>query len=108
MEACTKKFQLEGNLNKHISFGKHAYRAERETAIDFVQNNYVAALERSNLQALQKAEQRILATSPAEKPTLNKGWALKMFRPSTQFLPKQRNFLISKFQEGQEHGNFID
>ncbi len=106
VEACTKKFQLEGNLNKHISLGKHVYRAERETAIDFVQNNYAAALERSNLQALQKAEQRMLATSPVEKPTLNKGWALKTFRPSGQFHPKQRKFLISKFQRGQETGNF--
>ncbi len=106
VEGCIKKFQLEGNLNRHISFGKHVYRTERETAIDFVQNNYAAALERSNLQALQKAEQRMLSSSPVEKSTLNKGWALKVSRPGTPFPDKQRNFLIKKFQQGQETGNF--
>ncbi len=102
-----KKFHYEANLAKHVLLDKHKYKAERETAVDFAQRNYALALWRSNLQTIQKAQQALVSSESADGPTLDMGWALKTYHPMTQFEDKQKDYLIGKFEEGENLRNLL-
>ncbi len=104
-EGCTRQFRYEANLARHFILDKHTYANERETAIDFAQRNYEAALGQSNLLTIRRAQESMITSLPTVGPTIEMGWALKTTHPSTPFDDAQKDYLAAKFEEGATRRN---
>ncbi len=73
--------------------------------MDYAQKNYISYLEWSEVYGIvrQSARELTEATESEHEP-LKMGWALKVQKASGQFVPKIRNFLIDKFEQGATSG----
>ena len=85
----------------HIATGKHKYKAERESAMEFVEKNYITTLRTVNLQTIRRAQEQLLEAVETDEPTQPQGWALKSTPATTRFSLEQRKYLAKKFDEGE-------
>ena len=96
-EGCTKSYQRFSSLQNHLDCSKHVRRLEQESMIDKAVHEYVARLDRAP--AGREAQ------STTQRTTVSMGWALKSSQGGkTRFSDKQRDYLTSKFQIGEETG----
>jgi hypothetical protein len=92
---------------KHLDTGKHRYRLERETVIEFMQRNYVPSLQKAHITVLEASCAEAIAPSDDEQDILP-GWALKTAKRSGQFSPEVRKYLNKKFMVGEVTGRKLD
>ena len=107
-EGCTKSYQRLSSLQNHLDCGKHVRSLEQESMIDKAVRGCAARLEGRFAGVPQfgdRARAGREAQSTTQKTTVSMGWALKSSQGGkTRFSDKQRDFLTSRFQIGQETG----
>lgn len=107
-EGCIKSYQRFSSLQNHLDCGRHVRSLEQESMIDKAVRGYAARLE-GQFAGVPQFEDRAgagrEAQSTAQQTTLLMGWALKSSQGGkTRFSDKQRDYLTSKFQIGEETG----
>ena len=107
-EGCIKSYQRFSSLQNHLDCGRHVRSLEQESMIDKAVRGYAARLEGQFAGVPQfgdRAGAGREAQSTAQQTTLLMGWALKSSQGGkTRFSDKQRDYLTSKFQIGEETG----
>ena len=105
-ERCTKSYQRFSSLQNHLDCGKHVRSLEQESMIDMAVRGYAARRKREFTGVPQfgnRAPAGREAQSTTQRMTLSMGWALKSSQGGkTRFSDKQRDYLTSKFQIGEE------
>lgn len=111
-EGCIKSYQRHSSLQKHLEYGEHKRALEYETLLDRAMLGYASRLEEgaSMVPEIQETELSLVSSSPQSSgPSLPMGWALKHCHSrSTRFSTKQKEYLIAKFQIGEQTGQKID
>ena len=107
-EGCTKSYQRFSSLQNHLDCGKHVRSLEQESMIDKAVRGYAARLE-GQFAGVPQFGDRARAgredQSTTQKTTVSMGWALKSSQGGkTRFSDKQRDYLTSQFQIGEETG----
>ena len=107
-EGCIKSYQRFSSLQNHLDCGRHVRSLEQESMIDKAVRGYAAKLE-GQFAGVPQFEDRAGAGREAhftaQQTTLLMGWALKSSQGGkTRFSDKQRDYLTSKFQIGEETG----
>uniref|UniRef100_A0A914XNC9 C2H2-type domain-containing protein n=1 Tax=Plectus sambesii TaxID=2011161 RepID=A0A914XNC9_9BILA len=103
---CIKQYAHFGDLQRHITLGKHKFATERETMRDFALHNFGENIA-------GRAENRIRLQLPIEdivgdlsriedqaSSSLPRGWALKEARVFQHFSGKQKKYLDDAFERG--------
>ena len=107
-EGCTKSYQRFSSLQNHLDCGKHVRSLEKESMLDKAVRGYAARLEGQFAGVPQFGDRARVdreAQSTTQKTTVSMGWALKSSQGGkTRFSDKQRDYLTSKFQIGEETG----
>ena len=106
-EGCTKSYQRFSSLQNHLDFGKHVRSLEKESMLDKAVHGYAARLEGQFAGVPQfgdRARADREAQSTTQKTTVSMSWAWSSQGGKTRFSDKQRDYLTSKFQLGEETG----
>lgn len=107
-EGCTKCYQRFSSLQNHLDCGRHVRSLEQESMIDKAVRGYAARLEGQFSGVPQfgdRAHAGREAQSTTQQTTLSMGWALKSSQGGKiRFSDRQRDYLTSKFQIGEETG----
>lgn len=89
---------------KHLEAGRHTFKPERITLTDIAIDAYSKTLEKMFTSArfpeLDKTAQPVFYDPNMYRPAEPFGWARKPPRKCTRYTPKQREFLIEKFDSG--------
>lgn len=89
---------------KHLEIGRHTFKPERVTLTDVAIDAYAKTLEKmftsSRFPELDKTAQPVFYDPNVHRPPQPFGWAQKPPRKCTRYTPKQRAFLIEKFDSG--------
>ena len=111
-EGCIKSYQRHSSLQKHLEYGEHKRALEYETLLDRAVLGYASRLEEgaSMVPEVQETELSLVSSSPQPSgPSPPMGWALKHSHArSTRFSTKQKQYLIAKFQIGEQTGQKVD
>ena len=111
-EGCIKSYQRHSSLQKHLEYGEHKRALEYETLLNRAMLGYASRLEEgaSTVPEIQETELSLVSSSPQPSgPSLPMGWALKHSHArSTRFSTKQKEYLIAKFQIGEQTGQKVD
>ena len=110
-EGCIKSYQRHSSLLKHLECGKHKRALEYETILDRAVLGYASRLEEgaSIVPEIQETELSLVSSSQSSGASLPMGWALKSSHArSTRFSTKQKEYLIAKFQIGEQTGQKAD
>lgn len=112
-EGCIKSYQRHSSLQKHLEYGEHKRALECETLLDRAVLGYASRLEEgaSMVPEIQETDLSLVSLSPPQSsgPSLPMGWALKHSHArSTRFSTKQKEYLIAKFQIGEQTGQKAD
>ena len=111
-EGCVMSYQRHSSLEQHLQCGKHKRVLEQETLLDRAMLSYTAELERGGSKISElpdvtyqsKEESREVQVSP---PCM--GWALRSsFVRKARFNPRQKEYLLKKFDIGQKSGRKVD
>ena len=105
-DGCTRTFQQHAALERHLSFEKCTKSVERETMLDQAKEQYVTRV----LEGVGKIPALTSISVSTTKTTeeLKEGWALKQVKKPYRFNEKQKSFLVSKFNVGQDTGHKMD
>ena len=107
-EGCIKSYQRYSSLQKHLEIGKHKCALERETLFDRAMLGYASRLEHG-ASAVPEIHDSELSPSSSSGPSLPMGWALQSSSARrTRFSTKQKDYLIAKFQIGDQTGQKVD
>lgn len=101
-EGCIKSYQRYSALQKHLDCGKHQRALENESLFDRAILGYASRLERG-----ENAVPNILGNQyyhSSNGPFLSMGWALKSSSGRKRFSSRQKDYLKSVFDIGQESG----
>lgn len=100
---CTKIYQSQARLDRHLDEGKHAYKPERVSLRDAAIGAYKQELEGlripTNLPSIGEALQPLLTSQDTNSPMLQMGWALRERRQGGPFDPAVRAYLSKKFKD---------
>ena len=111
-ERCIKSYQRHSSLQKHLEYGEHKRALECETLLDRAVLGYASRLEEGGgrVPEIQETDLSLVSLSPQSSgPSLPMGWALKHSHArSTRFSTKQKEYLIAKFQIGEQTGQKAD
>ncbi len=84
--------------------GRHTFKPESVTLTDLAIDAYTKTLEKtftsSRFPELDKTAQPVFYDQNLHMPAELRGWAQKPARKCTRYTPKQRQFLIEKFDSG--------
>lgn len=105
-DGCTRTFQRHAALERHLSFEKCTKSVERGTMLDQAKKQYAARV----LEGVGKIPALTSMSVSTTKTTegLKEGWALKQLKKPYRFNEKQKSFLVSKFNIGQDTGRKMD
>ena len=100
-DGCTRVFQRHSALEKHLSYARCTKSVERTTLLDKAKEQYAERI----LEGVGKIPvlPEIAAPSATKEP-LKEGWALKQTKKPYRFNDKQKSYLVSKFNIGQDLG----
>ena len=111
-EGCIKSYQRHSSIQKHLEYGEHKRALEYEMLLDRAVLGYAPRLEdgASMVPEIQETELSLVPSSPQSSgPSLPMGWALEHTHArSTRFSTKQKEYLIAKFQIGEQTGQKLD
>lgn len=104
-EGCQLMFSTTEEVSNHIAVGKHWLLGEaslRDTAILL----YQKGLQGEALMLVEYSSGQESGVT-VDEPTgnIHKGWALKKPTRHVKFSEKQKEFILKKFQFGEEPGN---
>jgi len=106
-EGCIRRYHRRGNLLRHIAIGDHVRRVENSCLTDVAMTLYHTKLENVENQQLLSLELERNTLDPkqfAHLSPLVEGWALPTARSAVRLTPKQKQFLINKFNDGLIRG----
>jgi len=109
---CTKTYQSQCGLDKHLESGKHKYKPETVSLRDAAIGAYKQELEGlrlgPTLPSIDDAMEGIIQSQQVTTPRLQKGWALRTRRVCNTFTEAQRTYLVAKFDAGVRTGRKMD
>lgn len=106
-EGCTRVFQRHAALEKHLSYERCTKSIERATLRDHAMKEYAAILTEGVGKIPVLPETAGTSDSGTKEP-LKEGWALKEIKKPYRFNEKQKSYLVSKFNIGQDTGRKMD
>ncbi|KAF1754581.1 hypothetical protein GCK72_021144 [Caenorhabditis remanei] len=103
-EGCTAVFSKYGNLERHLSVGKHDIKPERETLLDFAMERYTENIEGLRESSIPSSLKEALVELPKGiEPYSNpEGWALPSKRVNKKYDKAVVKFVMEKFEELSE------
>ena len=102
-----KSYQRHSSLQKHLECGRHKYVLEYETLYDRTVLEHASRLEKGPGAVLELRDTE--STPSSSVAALEMGWALKQSRSrNIRFTDKQKDYLIAKFQTGEQMGQKVD
>ena len=102
-ERCTRVFQRSSALEKHLSLESCTSILEKQTMFDAAKEKY-ASLLKEDVCAIPSISTSCSTVVADSYPVAQVGWALKESTKSYRFNEKQKSYLTSKFNIGQETG----
>ncbi|CAB4018789.1 Retrovirus-related Pol poly from transposon 412 [Paramuricea clavata] len=102
-EGCTRVFQRSSALEKHLSLESCTSILEKQTMLDVAKEKY-ASLLKEDVFAIPSISTSCSTVVADSYPVAQEGWALKESTKSYRFNEKQKSYLTSKFNIGQETG----
>ena len=106
-EGCVRRYHRWGNLLRHIAIGNHLRRVENSYLTDLAMTLYHTKLANVGNQQLLSLELEKNTFDPkqfAHLSPLIEGWALPTTRSASRLTPKQKQFLMNKFNDGLIRG----
>lgn len=104
---CVRVFLRLGNLERHLAADKCTRVLEKHTLLDLAKMGYKTALEEGvGIIPTLKASNGGVADRNANP--LSEGWALRSTKKAYRFSPKQKEYLLAKFEIGQTTGRKVD
>ena len=102
-EGCVLRYYRLRNLLRHIAIGNHLLRGENSCLTDLAMTLYHTKLEKVENRQLLSLELEKNAFDQkrfAHLSPLIEGWALPTTRSALRLTPKQKQFLMDKFNDG--------
>ena len=105
-EGCIKVYRRFSNLQAHLTCGNHKRAPDRETLHDKAKILYGEKM--TSTAARQAPGLRTAKSDVASDDIPSKGFALSKRKTQSRFSRKQKNYLNSRFDEGEISGSKVD
>ncbi|VDI16834.1 Hypothetical predicted protein [Mytilus galloprovincialis] len=107
-EGCVRTFSRNSSLDQHVMLGFCDFRQEKQPLSDKAKSMYAEKVKESASFAGSITLASDNTQSESSSSELEQGWALKFRKSQVQFSVHQKEYLIQKFDKGNQTGRKED